>query len=62
MIFISHSSKNEDLARWWCEEIEHYGIRCWLSERDLSESHSNWENELMQALKSCSKGKRKLKP
>ena len=55
MIFISHSSKNEALARYWCKEIERFGIACWLSERDLSPERSNWADEITEAIKKSTK-------
>ena len=55
MIFISHSSKDVEQVKQWCDFIENMGKKCYYSERDLDKGKSSWRNELIQAIENCDK-------
>ena len=51
-VFISHSTKNADVAAAICAAVEHRGIRCWIAPRDIS-SGRDWAEEIMSGIERC---------
>lgn len=52
MIFISHSTKNEDVAKQLRDELEKKHYKCFLSGDDL-EADDDWHDEIWKALTGC---------
>ncbi|MBQ6774227.1 MAG: toll/interleukin-1 receptor domain-containing protein [Synergistaceae bacterium] len=50
IVFVSHSSEDYDDVMKWVNLIETKGLKCWISERDLSDDCSSWPKEIMNAL------------
>lgn len=51
-LFISYSSKNQQIANALCAYLERQGIRCWIAPRDIP-SASNYAGEITRAIKSA---------
>ena len=51
-IFICHSSRDADLARAICLYLEKYGIRCWVSFRDIPPGR-HYPQAIIEAIKRC---------
>jgi hypothetical protein len=52
-VFISHSSKDFEVANRVCDFLERQGIVCWIAPRDIPPGAPEWEEELTSALESC---------
>lgn len=50
-VFISHSSKDRQIADAICHRLEESGIRCWIAPRDID--RSDWAGSIMQGLHKC---------
>lgn len=50
-VFISHSSKDAELAKAICHYLEDDGIRCWLAPRDID--GSDWAGCIMRGIHQC---------
>lgn len=50
-VFISHSSKDADIAKAICHYLEDDGIRCWLAPRDIDSS--DWAGCIMRGIHQC---------
>lgn len=50
-VFISHSSKDGDLAKAICHYLEADGIRCWIAPRDID--GSDWASCIMRGIHQC---------
>jgi hypothetical protein len=53
MIFISHSSKDYDIAMGLCRDLEDRGVRCWISSRDI-EGGAGYQESINRAIRSAS--------
>lgn len=53
MIFISHSSKDHDIAIGVCRDLEQRGFRCWISSRDI-QAGEGYQDSIERALRSAS--------
>lgn len=51
-VFVSYSSKNEDVAAAVCAAIESRGIRCWIAPRDIP-CGKDWAEEIMNGIECC---------
>ena len=51
-VFISHSSKDKQIANTICESLEEAGIRCWISPRDMFPGKT-WASEIMRGIKNA---------
>ncbi len=51
MVFMSHSSKDYEAVKEWVDYIEILGMKCWISERDISDKNGSWADAIMQGLK-----------
>ena len=51
-IFISYSTRNQNIANALCAYLEQQGVRCWIAPRDIP-SASNYAGENTRAIKSC---------
>lgn len=51
-VFISHSSRNSELARSVCAALEAQGIMCWIAPRDIVPGQS-WGASIVRALDEC---------
>ena len=51
-IFISYSTRNQNIANALCSYLEQQGMRCWIAPRDIP-SASNYAGEITRAIKSC---------
>jgi hypothetical protein len=49
-VFISHSSKDRDVAVTTCAWLEERGIRCWIAPRDIRPG-ANWGGSIVQAIR-----------
>ncbi len=50
-VFISHSSKDKDIAELICRVLESNGIRCWIAPRDIS-GGDDWSASITNAISS----------
>jgi len=50
-VFISHSSKDAQIAQALCHYLEEAGIRCWIAPRDITTT--DWAGSIMQGIQSC---------
>lgn len=48
-VFISHSSKDKDIAELICRVLESNGIRCWIAPRDIS-GGDDWSASITNAI------------
>ena len=48
-IFISHSSKDRKAAETICSALEHRGIKCWISSRDVGPGE-NFQEAIIEAI------------
>ena len=53
MIFVSHSSKDHDIAMSICRDLESRGIRCWISSRDI-QGGEGYQESIDRAIRSAS--------
>jgi hypothetical protein len=53
MIFISHSSKDHDIAMGICRDLEGRGIRCWISSRDI-QGGEGYQDSIDRAIRAAS--------
>lgn len=53
MIFISHSTKNQDVAKAIRDELQKHNYKCFLSGDDLK-ADDDWHEEIWRALRECS--------
>ena len=53
MIFISHSSKDHEIAMSICRDLESRGIRCWISSRDI-QGGEGYQDSIDRAIRSAS--------
>lgn len=51
-VFISYSSKNQDVADDVCKQLEDAGIKCWIAHRDES-AGSHFGGEIVEAIEKC---------
>lgn len=51
MIFLSHSSKDKDIALAICHYLEEKGVRCWIAPRDIGST--DWASAIMDGLRRC---------
>jgi hypothetical protein len=51
-VFVSHSSKNKDIADAVCHALESSGIKCWIAPRDINPG-AEYAAELMFGIRSC---------
>lgn len=49
-VFISHSSKDKQVADAMCNKLESSGIRCWIAPRDILPG-MDWTESLVKAIK-----------
>ena len=49
-VFISHSSKDSNIANAVCHILEDTGVRCWIAPRDIP-SGSDWSTSIIKAIK-----------
>lgn len=52
-IFISHSSKDHEVASKICEALEENGLRCWIAPRDIPYG-TQWAGEISKAIENSS--------
>ena len=52
-VFISHSSKDHDVAEHICNELEKKGIKCWMAPRDIAPGEE-WAKAINTAITTCS--------
>jgi len=52
-VFISHSSKNQQLAAAVSAELEGNGIRCWIAPRDIRPGEPNYGKAIIEGLSAC---------
>jgi hypothetical protein len=52
-VFISHSSKNQQLAAAVAAELEGNGIRCWMAPRDIRPGEPNYGKAIIEGLSAC---------
>lgn len=52
-VFISHSSKNQQIATAVVAELESQGIRCWISSRDIRPGTPNYGSAIIDGLSVC---------
>ncbi len=50
-VFISHSSKDAQIANALCHYLEESQIRCWIAPRDIK--NSDWAGSIMEGIQSC---------
>jgi TIR domain/Sel1 repeat len=50
-VFISHASKDSAIARTICEALEHRGLNCWISSRDIQPGE-NFQVAIVRAIRS----------
>lgn len=48
-IFISHSSKDKDIANYICAQLEKAGYKCWIAPRDIV-AGSDWAASIARAI------------
>src|ERR1700761_1950828 len=53
MIFVSHSSKDHEIAMGICRALEERGIGCWISSRDI-EGGAGYQESVDRAVRSAS--------
>jgi TolB-like protein/Flp pilus assembly protein TadD len=51
-VFISHSSKDKEIANTICNHLESAGIHCWIAPRDIK-AGSDWTEGIIQGIDSC---------
>jgi hypothetical protein len=51
-VFISHSSKDRDVAVQICDALEADGMDCWIAPRDITPGMA-WDEAIMDALEGC---------
>jgi TolB-like protein/Tfp pilus assembly protein PilF len=51
-VFISHSSKDGDIAEAVCHHLESAGVPCWIAPRDI-EPGSDWTEGILRGIASC---------
>lgn len=51
-VFISYSSKNQEIADNICKQLENAGIKCWIAHRDES-AGSHFGGEIVEAIEKC---------
>jgi hypothetical protein len=49
-VFISHSSKDKDIANTVCEKLEENDIKCWIAPRDIQPG-DDWSTTIIRAIK-----------
>ena len=52
-VFISHSSKDKEVADALCRVLEQNGIRCWIAPRNIVPGVS-WAGNIVRAIRDCS--------
>lgn len=52
-IFISHSSKDHEVAKGICDALEENGLRCWIAPRDIPYG-TQWAGEISKAIEASS--------
>ena len=53
MIFISYSSKDNNIAQEICKSLEDSGIKCWIAPRNVLPG-STYPSQIMKAIRACS--------
>jgi hypothetical protein len=53
VIFVSHSSRDREIAMGVCRDLEKRGIRCWISSRDI-EGGEGYQESIDRAIRSAS--------
>ena len=48
-VFISYSTKDEEIANMVCNALESNGIKCWIAPRDIS-GGANWQPSITEAI------------
>ncbi|MGN1107368.1 MAG: toll/interleukin-1 receptor domain-containing protein, partial [Huintestinicola sp.] len=48
-IFISHSSKDKEVADYLCRQLEENGFSCWIAPRDILPG-SDWASSISKAI------------
>ena len=51
-VFISHSSKDHEIAEKMCSVLEERGLKCWIAPRDIVPGAS-WGGEIVAAIRDC---------
>jgi len=51
-VFISHSTKDKEIADAICRQLESEGIECWIAPRDI-EVGSEWSEAIMRGIETC---------
>ncbi|WP_243668721.1 TIR domain-containing protein [Methanoculleus chikugoensis] len=51
-IFISHSSKDKEIANLLCSELEASGLGCWIAPRDILPGQ-DYHEEIIDAIETC---------
>jgi hypothetical protein len=51
-VFISHSTKDKQIADAICRRLESEGIECWIAPRDI-EVGSEWSEAIMRGIETC---------
>jgi TolB-like protein/Flp pilus assembly protein TadD len=51
-VFISHSTKDKEIADAICRRLESEGIECWIAPRDI-EVGSEWSESIMRGIETC---------
>ena len=52
-VFLSHSSKDTDIANAVCHALEEKGVRCWIAPRDIP-AGQKWAESIVQGISDCS--------
>ncbi len=51
-VFLSHSSKDDQVAAQVCAALEHAGIRVWMAPRDIPPGH-DWGGSIIEGINGC---------
>ncbi len=51
-VFVSHSSKDQKVARTICTALEHRGVKCWIADRDVRPGE-NFQEAIVRAIRAA---------
>ena len=51
-VFLSHSSKDHEIAEKMCSVLEERGLKCWIAPRDIVPGAS-WGGAIVEAIRDC---------
>jgi hypothetical protein len=51
-VFISHSTKDNQVADAICHVLEQNGVRCWIAPRDIA-AGTDYGTEIIRGIKNC---------